>query len=136
MKDQTINITVGPSQDARLLARVALRVIERRAAESADHLDGGDVRSAAETLGMMTSQLVTLLAPYAGGGRYAGVMPKTVIILRNGNSLQVPTTTNSAADIAGLMNAGTPSVYQGTDVNDGLLHHIRVSEILDVYEVP
>lgn len=62
-------------------------------------------------------------------------MTKTVIILRNGNSLQIPTSVNTASDVAGLMNAGTPSVYVGTDVNDGLSHHIRVSEIIDVYEV-
>lgn len=62
-------------------------------------------------------------------------MTKTVIILSNGNSLQIPTSVNSAADVAGLMNAGTPAVYAGTDINDGRVHHIRVAAILDVYEV-
>lgn len=62
-------------------------------------------------------------------------MDKTVIVMRNGNSLQVATSTNTAADIAGLMNAGTPKVYTAIDVNDGLTHNIMVAEIQDVYEV-
>ena len=61
---------------------------------------------------------------------------KTIIIMRNGNSLQVPVSTNTAADIAGLMNAGTPKVYSAVDVNDGLTHYVLVSEIQDVYQTP
>lgn len=109
--------------------RDALAVIEDACRRSEGQLAGNDDRAALVTLAMGMDKVIDVLRPYAKG------MPKTVIILRNGNSLQVLTSTNTAADIAGLMNAGTPAVYVGTDVNDGRLHHIRVSEIIDVYEV-
>jgi hypothetical protein len=82
MKDQTINITSGTSDDARHLSRVALRVIERRSSEAADHVEGGDVMAAAGTLGILVDQLITLLAPYAGGRQEETVQADPEIIFQ------------------------------------------------------
>lgn len=113
------------------MSRAALLLIEEACATAEDQYAGGDTYSALVTLVDMTSDLIDALAPYAGS-----MAARTIIVMRNGNSLQVPTTVNTAADIAGLMNAGTPKVYTAVDVNDGRTHNIMVAEIQDVYEVP
>ena len=110
----------------------ALQLIQEECEHAAIHTARGDVTVAATILARAMGNLADLLAP-----PYADAMPKTVIVMRNGSSLQVSTTnTNTAADIAGLMNAGTPKVYSAVDVNDGIVHNILVSEIQDVYEAP
>lgn len=128
MRDQMINISDNRG-DVRLLARVALRVIERRADEAAEHLEAEDLRSAAETMAMMTSQLITLLTPYAGT---MPTFPHVILVLSNGSTIR--TTDNTVGDIAGLINAGTQKIYSVNDLTDGYLHHVVVSEILDFYE--
>jgi hypothetical protein len=59
---------------------------------------------------------------------------RTVMILSNNSTFAVPVSVNTAADIAGLMNAGTQKVYSAVDVTDGNMHHVRVDAIIDVYE--
>lgn len=56
----------------------------------------------------------------------------TIIYLGNGQSVQ--TQTNSAADIAGLVNAGTQKIYQCTDAFNGHQHYIVVAHIVEVTE--
>jgi hypothetical protein len=57
----------------------------------------------------------------------------TFIYLTNGQSVQ--TTSNNAADIAGLVNAGTPKIYQCNDAQDpNLTHNIVTAHIVDVYD--
>lgn len=130
----------APDLSARELANRCLEIIEQACATAEDQEGGNDREGAVRTLADMAKDLITVLAPCAYGAPRESdrliTMPKTVIILRNGNSLQVATTTNTAEDIAGLMNAGTPSVYVAQDVVDGMVHHVRVSEILDVYQMP
>jgi len=108
----------------------ALTVIEVACLAAEDHVMGGDTVTALEVLTDGMDKLIDILTPYA-----SIMAVKTVIIMRNGNSLQVPIATNTAADIAGLMNAGTPKVYNAVDINDGRMHYIMVAEIQDVYEV-
>lgn len=59
---------------------------------------------------------------------------KTLIQLLDGNN--VWTQTNSAADIAGLINAGVQKIYQCTEMTTGQTHNIVVANIVDVIEVP
>lgn len=61
-------------------------------------------------------------------------MTVTYIFLDNGQSLQ--TTDNSAADIAGLVNAGTQKIYTCVDHQSaGITHHVVASHIVDVYDI-
>lgn len=58
----------------------------------------------------------------------------TLIYLDNGQSVQ--TQSNSAADIAGLVNAGTPKIYQCTDAMTGQQQYIVTAHIVSVTEQP
>lgn len=59
---------------------------------------------------------------------------KTLIQLANNQN--VWTQSNSAADIAGLINAGVDKIYQCTEMTTGQVHNIVVAHIVDVMEVP
>jgi hypothetical protein len=64
-------------------------------------------------------------------------MSTTIINLRSGQSVR--TTDNSAADLAGLINANATSetpqaMYECTNIDAGTQHHIRVDAIESVYE--
>jgi hypothetical protein len=111
----------------------ALRLIEDACTAAEDQQGGGDTYRALATLATMAGDIITVLAPYAE--RMPSV-PRTIILLSSGSTLQVPTSVNTAADIAGLMNAGTPKVYSAVDLADGFTHNILVSTIVDVYQVP
>jgi len=58
---------------------------------------------------------------------------KLIINLDNGQGIQ--TQSNSAADLAGLVNAGVQKIYTGTNLFTGHDHQIVVSHITDFYEV-
>lgn len=58
---------------------------------------------------------------------------KLIINLSTGQSVQ--TQTNSAADVAGLVNAGVQKIYTCTDLFTGHDHNIVVAQISDFYEV-
>lgn len=130
VREESVTYTRDPDAAPFPAADEALRLIQKTCELAEWQQAGGDTYTAAGTLATGMGKLAELLAPYAEA------MPKTVIIMRNGNSLQVATSTNTAADIAGLMNAGTPKVYNAVDVNDGRMHYIAVAEIQDVYETP
>jgi hypothetical protein len=59
---------------------------------------------------------------------------KTLIQLDNGQN--VWTQSNVAADIAGLINAGSQKIYACTEYTTGQPHNIVVSHIIDVIDVP
>lgn len=58
---------------------------------------------------------------------------KLIINLTTGQGIQ--TQSNSAADLAGLVNAGTQKIYTCTDLFTGHDHNIVVAQISDFYEV-
>lgn len=59
---------------------------------------------------------------------------KTLIYLTNGQSVQ--TQSNTAADVAGLVNAGTPKIYQCADLMTGQQQYIVTAHIVSVTEIP
>lgn len=59
---------------------------------------------------------------------------KTLIYLDNGQSIQ--TQSNTAADVAGLVNSGQQKIYQCVDLFNGQQHYVVVAHIVEVTEIP
>jgi hypothetical protein len=132
VKNQTVNVA-DDFGDTRFLARVALRVIERRCEDAAEHLGRQDMGAALTSMHTLANQLITLLEPYADDmPQIPTPYPHVLLVLSDGSTLR--TIQNTTADIAGLINAGVAKIYHVADVN-GVTHNLMVSTILDFYVV-